>query len=124
VDVMNRTGRRSRERQGSLLLAVTLALSSACSLIVQRNTEQCKVDADCKSEIFGAYSTCSAGICVKPGGDTGEMDAGCFTGTPTTDPQFLNQCTDAGCEPFDNCARLGLCGDAGLPPLKNPDGGP
>ncbi|MGD0673869.1 MAG: hypothetical protein ABSC94_00530 [Polyangiaceae bacterium] len=49
---------------------------------------------------------------------------GCFSGTPTTDLQFFNQCTTATCVPYDNCQELNLCpdgGDASLPPLVPPD---
>ncbi|MEO5728427.1 MAG: hypothetical protein ABI134_05010 [Byssovorax sp.] len=116
-----RGGRRLRVT-GALLLAV-LAASGACSLLVESSTDQCKTDAECSA--FGDYSVCNAGVCVKPSSvdDAGSDGGNCFTGAPTKDPEFFNQCTDAGCEPFDNCVRLGLCSDAGLPPLVSPDGG-
>jgi hypothetical protein len=34
---------------------------------------------------------------------------GCFTGVPSTDADFFNQCTAAQYARFDNCARVGLC---------------
>lgn len=34
---------------------------------------------------------------------------GCFRGTPSTDADFFNQCTNSQYEAFDNCARLRLC---------------
>lgn len=116
----NEPGSGGRLRVAGALLLAVLAATGACSLLVESSTDQCKTDAECSA--FGDHSVCSAGLCVKPGSI---LDAGgdCFTGVPTSDPQFFNQCTDAGCEPFDNCARLGLCGDAGLPPLVSPDGG-
>jgi hypothetical protein len=118
VDVMKTRTKRWTVRRAAVGLAALGLVVSACSLIVQTNTNQCNGDGDCKP--YGEYSLCSAGICVIP------SDGGtCFMGDPMTDPEFFNQCTDAGCEPFDNCARLGLCGDdAGLPPLIPPgDGG-
>ena len=122
----NEPGRGVRLRVAGALLLMVLAATGACSLLVESSTDQCKTDAECSA--FGEYSVCNAGICVKPGslpdaGSDGGDEGGCFTGTPASDPDFFNQCTDAGCEPFDNCARLGLCGDASLPPLVSPDGG-
>src|SRR5262249_20631037 len=111
-----------RGRLAVLLLLGALA-SAACSLIVNRSTDQCQMDGDCKP--YGAYSVCNQGVCVMPESmhDSGGAGGGCFMGTPTTDLDFFNACTDAGCEPFDNCARVGLC-DAGLPKLiVPPDGG-
>lgn len=122
----NEPGRGGRLRAACALLLAALAASGACSLLVESGADQCKTDAECSA--FGDYSVCNAGICVKPSpvhdaGSDGGDEGGCFTGKPTTDPEFFNQCTDAGCEPFDNCARLGLCGGASLPPLVSPDGG-
>jgi len=125
----NEPGRGGRLRVATALLLAVIAASGACSLLVESTTDQCTTDADCRP--FGDFSVCTAGLCVKPGaandagpdgGDGGDGGA-CFTGTPTSDPEFFNQCADAGCEPFDNCARLNLCADAGLPPLVSPDGG-
>lgn len=117
-------GRGTHRRLAYGLLLAALAATGACSLLVERSTDQCKSDAECAS--FGDYSVCSAGLCVKPTSlhDGGADGGDCFTGKPASDPEFFNQCTDAGCEPFDNCARLNLCDDAGLPPLLSPDGGP
>ena len=45
-------------------------------------------------------------------------DGGCYLCPPSSDPQFLNQCTAATCSHFDNHSRLPLLtGDGGLPPL-------
>ena len=132
-----RTARARRGRLLGSLLAAGLLATGACSLLVENNTDQCTTNADCAD--FGEYSVCSQGLCVKPspvedaGADADAADAhdaadsgdsggeACFSGDPTTDLQFYNH---AGCEPFDNCSRLGLCGDAGLPALVPPtDGG-
>ncbi len=111
-------------------MLATLVATGACSLLVESTTDQCKTSGDCSS--FGAFSVCNAGICVKPtavadggsDGSDGSDEGTCFTGAPTTDLQFFNQCTEQDCDPFDNCARLGLCADAALPPLiHSPDGG-
>ena len=74
---------------------------------------QCSADTDCARFETGntAYAVCSQGICV----DSGLGPKGCFSGTPTTTIQYLNACTAAQSMPFDNCARLGLCGAAALP---------
>jgi hypothetical protein len=47
---------------------------------------------------------------------TCETDAGCWSCTPTSPPEFLNQCTSSQCSPFDNASRLPDY-DGGLPPL-------
>jgi len=43
-------------------------------------------------------------------------DGGCYKCTPTTTPEFLNQCTSSTCAPFDNATRLPAY-DGGLAPL-------
>ncbi len=43
-------------------------------------------------------------------------DGGCYKCTPTTTPEFLNQCTASTCAPFDNATRLPAY-DGGLAPL-------
>jgi hypothetical protein len=58
-----------------------------------------------------------------PNGEAGPCQAGGFAGNPTTNDQFLNRCTTAECIPFDNCAKLGLCSDAGFLPAIDPEGG-
>lgn len=45
-------------------------------------------------------------------------DSGCWTCTPTTALQFLNQCTASTCVPFDNLARLPNYDGGALPPLQ------
>jgi hypothetical protein len=44
-------------------------------------------------------------------------DAGCWSCIPTTEPEFLNQCTTSQCSPFVNTQRLPDY-DGSLPPLN------
>jgi hypothetical protein len=44
-------------------------------------------------------------------------DAGCWSCTPITNPEFLNQCTSSQCSPFSNTTRLPDW-DGGLPPIN------
>jgi hypothetical protein len=44
-------------------------------------------------------------------------DGGCYKCTPTTNEEFLNQCTASSCAPFNNGQRLPNY-DGGLPPLN------
>ncbi|MDC3953993.1 hypothetical protein [Polyangium jinanense] len=114
---------------GWLLVALAFlamaGLAGACNLIVEGATDQCTTDADCSK--FGNGSVCQEGVCVLPGGSSSSSGSGgsgggeaCFSGEPTNDEQYLNKCTDATCVDFDNCARLGLCNGAALPPLVEP----
>ena len=108
-----------RLRLGAALLLVGIALSWAgCSVIVEGETNQCVSDADCAA--FGTHPFCIEGICV----ESGLGPPGCFYGAAQTNDEFQNQCTDSQCIPFDNCARLGLCGGAELPPLIDPPAPP
>jgi hypothetical protein len=109
----------------------------ACSLLLDHDSNQCTVDADCAKFPGGPGLSCVSGVCVAGSGvDSGGGDAGdggvlnppdCFSGTPTTADEYANACTAAQCVAFDDCARLGLCdagADAGAaipPPLV--DGG-
>jgi ABC-type phosphate transport system substrate-binding protein len=88
-------------------LATLLVLSAAaCTALLDRRAAQCQTDGDCAS--FGAHPYCQNGACVSSGlGPTN-----CFYGTPQQPSDFLNQCSNAQCLSFDNCTRLGLCGDA------------
>ncbi len=101
------------------ILSLTVCLLSGCSFLLDDNANQCQTDDDCAS--FGVHPYCKNGVCVP----SGLGPAGCYFGAPSTNDQFINACTTAQCEPFDNCARLGLCGaDAGEPPIMPPpDGG-
>ncbi len=118
-------GRRTafRARSAALVLLAMTVLAGACNLVVEGATDQCSSDADCSK--FGNGSVCQQGLCVAKssassgtgGGGGGES---CFSGTPTKDEDYLNTCTNATCVEFDNCARLGLCDGAALPPLVAP----
>jgi hypothetical protein len=95
----------------TLAIASALALSAACSVLVDRSATQCQTDNDCAH--FGAHPTCQAGVCVS----SGLGPANCFYGDPTQPADFLNQCSNAQCLSFDNCQRLGVCGpDASFSP--------
>jgi len=91
--------------------------------MVDRGMVQCSVDTDCARFETGAtlHAVCSQGVCV----NSQLGPKGCFSGTPTTTAQYLNACTTALNIPFDNCAKLGLCGTgAVLPdPVPPPAGG-
>lgn len=49
-------------------------------------------------------------------GSSGSGGAGCFD-KPKTTSEFLNQCTNSTCAPFDNAARLPLFQNGQLPPI-------
>ncbi|MDB5213554.1 MAG: hypothetical protein JWO86_1481 [Myxococcaceae bacterium] len=120
-----------------------LFASAACSLILNNDATQCSTDGDCAG--FAAGAVCKNSVCVKagtgtgpgtdggdegstngeggPNAEAGPCQSGGFAGNPTTNAEFLNHCTAAQCLPFDNCAKLGLCGDAGLLPAVDPEGG-
>ncbi len=115
--------------RSSSLFAVFALLSGGlvggCSLIVNRD-EQCKVDEDCLK--FGGHPYCQDGVCVA----SGLGPENCVVGTPASQDDYLNACTTAAYQTFDNCARLGLCGanamlpatttptNSTIPPLVNP----
>jgi hypothetical protein len=124
-----------------LLASVAAGTLAACTLLLDRDATQCGTNGDCAH--FQANAVCVGGFCQPPdagsdvssdaridagstrgdGGDA-ESDAascppGCFSGTPTTDIEFFNACTDSSCVVFDNCKRLGLC-DGGAPALISP----
>lgn len=103
---------------GTASLAVIAMFAAACSVLIDDDKAQCAVDEDCVS--FGGRPSCQRGLCVA----SNLGPEGCFLGTPSTPEQFANQCSTAQCEEFDNCARLGLCADAGPPPaVPPPDAG-
>lgn len=109
------TSRRHKLARAAALIALLLT-AGACSLIVQRSTDQCQSDKDC--EHFGGHPLCQQGLCVA----TGLGPPGCFYGDAGTADQIQNQCTTAQCLPFDNCMRLHLCNGAALPQLIPPTG--
>ncbi|HEY4182964.1 MAG TPA: hypothetical protein VGM90_39340 [Kofleriaceae bacterium] len=102
-----------------LLISTVLlgGLLGACSFIFDHDDNQCETRDDCVNKGFTGTPTCEQGVCVA----TGLGPEGCFVGTPTTPEDFANQCTNAQCEKYDNCAKLGLCGEnpetpAAIPP--------
>ncbi len=95
-------------RKIAVVIAPMFALAcAACSLLVDHGATQCQTDSDCAH--FGTQPDCHSGLCVASG--LGPVD--CFEGTPQKASDFLNQCSAAQCLSFDNCQRLGECGDAG-----------
>ena len=116
-------------RSGKHLLAaigvVVASGSAACTLLLDRDKEQCSTDGDCAR--FATGSVCRDTVCTDPASairDAGFGPDGCFAGTPTTNDELLNACTATpdDCLPFDNCAQIGAC-DGGLPPTSDPPGG-
>jgi hypothetical protein len=104
------------------VLAVLLASSAACTIVLDHGATQCHADADCAQ--FGSHPYCQNGVCVP----SGLGPSACFYGSPSTPAQFLNQCSTAQCMSFDNCKRVGLCDggsdfDAALVPPPSSDAG-
>lgn len=99
-----------------------LAAFGGCSVLLDHGTTQCHTDSDCLSlgvQPSVDQHTCQSGVCVNTG-------ITCFGGTPDASTQFLNHCTAGTCVPFDDCARLGVCGDDDPPDAVDPpppDGG-
>jgi hypothetical protein len=126
---------RLRLRWKGLVLfgGVTLALVTACSLIVDTNADQCTSNAECA----GFNAVCQAGVCVAgsateggpasdaPAGDSPSAgDTGCTPKPKATQEDFLNEpCTNSLCTPFDDCTRLGMCDGGTLPTLVDPPPG-
>jgi hypothetical protein len=93
-------------RKWGTVAAAALLASASCTVLVEHDATQCQSDSDCAH--FGGHPYCQAGVCVVSGlGPTN-----CFYGTPSQPSDFLNQCTTAQCLSFNNCQKLGLCGDA------------
>lgn len=80
---------------------------SACSVAIDRDKLQCVSDLDCGKfeSIAATHAICVQGMCV----ESGMGPKGCFSGTPSSNLDYLNACTTAQFLPFDNCARLGFC---------------
>jgi hypothetical protein len=93
-----------------------LVTFSACSMFVDKNSVQCRTDADCAG--FSDHPVCGeAGACVP----SGLGPPGCFYGTPLSPADFANACTTAQYQTFDNCTRLGFCqAGATLPEMLVP----
>lgn len=110
--------RRRRPPSAAALLLLSLLAAAispaACSVVVDAGDSQCATDADC--ERFGDYPACVEGVCVI----ADRNPPGCYPKEPAETSQFINHCTDSECMPYDNCARLGLCNGAALPPAVAP----
>lgn len=109
--------------QRLLVASIALgAITTACSLVVNNDTNQCSTDADCRG--YAADAVCRSNVCVSPGAAS-QVDSGDCIPRFDTQLDILNgQCTNATCIPFDDCALTGLCNDASLPALLPPgDGG-
>lgn len=106
---------------------------SACTLLLNRESQQCATNADCAP--LGQGLTCVANLCTGSGSNDGAAadggtDAavgfdGCFAGTPSTSLELLNACTAAQCAP--STARSSVCATAVrllLPPRPRMQGRP
>ena len=113
---------RTRRGVAAITVAALAFTTAACSVLLDRTVDQCKTDGDCAS--FGGHPYCRSGVCVA----SNLGPEGCFYGAPSSPVEFANQCSTAQCQPFDNCARLGLCGPDAAPPVPVappvPDAGP
>jgi hypothetical protein len=75
-------------------------------------------DAAQESSVADAPAEAEAGEAAPPEDAAAcTTDAGCWTCTPQTTPEFLNQCTTSQCSPFVNLQRLPDY-DGSLPPLQ------
>ena len=107
----------TQHRLIGIALCVLSLATAACTLLLDRSSEQCSTNADCEGLLAG--SICQAKVCVLPDGGGGAYEGpkpfeDCFEGTPTTPEELQNSCdTAAECVKFDNCDKLGLC-DGGL----------
>ncbi len=68
-------------------------------------------DADASSDADASDSDASLPVLNPPG---------CFAGTPQTNAEIINACTNAQFVVIDNCARIGLCDGGTLPALVPP----
>jgi hypothetical protein len=93
--------------------AVGLPLGSvgACSFLLDHGVTECQTDSDCLN--LGVHPSCQSGVCVNTG-------IPCFDGVPDGSNAFLNQCSTGDCPQFNDCARLGVCGDDDLPDVIAP----
>lgn len=111
----SKSARRLRACAVALAIGL-LAAFAGCSLLLDHGTTQCNTDSDCVSlgvQPSTSTPTCQSGVCVNTG-------IPCFVGAPDASAQFLNQCSTGACVPFDDCARLGICGDADPPDVVDP----
>jgi hypothetical protein len=66
-------------------------------------------DASNDGPTFDALPDVDAAACTS--------DAGCWSCPPSSTSQFLNQCTNSTCSPFDNGSRVPSYDGGALPPL-------
>ena len=105
-------------RNAQRLLVALLCTVAGCSFAIDHSEAQCASDSDCTR--FGGHPLCQEGVCVP----SGLGPDGCSFGAPQAQSDYLNGCTTAKYVPFDNCARLGLCGSsAALPATQDPTNG-
>jgi hypothetical protein len=97
-----------------LTAAVWVALTS-CTFVLDNSRVQCRTDADCKALSPTLILKCDTAMSLCVDSELGPV--GCIQDVMSTD--YQNVCSASKCEPFDNCARLGLCQGASLPPLIN-----
>ncbi len=111
-------GSQNKRRYGWYQLTacalLLLGFMVACSALLDHNAQQCVTDDDCAH--FGGHPYCTSGVCTA----SGLGPANCFLGMPMQPDDFANQCSTATCGSFDDCARLGICGDAGVPATVAP----
>jgi hypothetical protein len=99
---------RTNRRRFLRAIAAALPLAcAACTLLLDHRSTQCQSDDDCAR--FGSHPFCQSGVCVP----SGLGPPNCLYGPPQRPEDFLNECSLAACFSFDNCKRIGLCGDAG-----------
>jgi hypothetical protein len=121
-------------------LPVAAALAAACSNSASNPTPVYDIGGDAAAESAApadtgvpgdSSSTESSADSSRPGdaqpADASETsvdaascaaDAGCWSCTPSTTAEFLNQCTASQCTPFDNLQRLPDYDGGALPPLQ------
>jgi len=98
--------RANRRRLVRAMLAFLPLACAACTLLLDHSSTQCQSDDDCSH--FGSHPFCRSGVCVP----SGLGPQSCVFGMPQRPEDFLNGCSTAACLSFDNCKRIGLCGDA------------
>jgi hypothetical protein len=88
--------------------ASALLCAAGCSFALDSGTKQCTTNTDC--ERFDGHPVCSMdGVCVS----SGLGPKGCVLSPmgPSSQTDFLNQCTQSSFKEFDNCGRIGFCSE-------------
>ena len=99
------------------ILCVRFAILGALTLSCARDNDVPDLDDTSPGNTSGASAAES--------NDAGETESdpcitpeGCFDCEPQEPIHYLNRCTEAVCEPFDNAARLPLLNaDGSVPPI-------